>query len=339
MSTPPGPSVPPESYPSVPPEAHPQVPTTGYQLPPAYGQYALPFHPGPYDPLVPEPGSAFDGWWSRVLAVFRANVGMLVVIFLLLSGLPSVLFSVALLATGAMSSLISYDEQGIPHIDTELVPALFCGIFTFVLISSFLSALGWAAGIQAVTARAAGQQVTIGNALRAGLRRAAPLWGWYLLAGLITTVGVCACVLPVFYLGFAVSLFSFPVIFERGRNPIGRSFSLIHANFGPALGRVALLAGIYAGVALAVSLGGTVLVAVISGGSGPSSLPQPGQTVTGAGIAAQIVSSVIQGAVGLPLSAFLLVGLMITYTQLRRIEEPITTQQLWADATGLTRTF
>jgi hypothetical protein len=338
MSTPPGPFVPPESYPSVPPEAHPHVPSTGYQLPPAYGQYALPFHPGQYDPLVPEPGSAFEGWWSRVLAVYRANVGMLSVIFLL-SGVPSVVLSIALLATGAMNSLISYDARGVPRVDTELLPALFCGLFTFLLLSYFLSALGWAAGIQAVTARAAGQEVTIGGALRAGLRRAAPLWGWYVLAGLLTTVGACACVLPAFYLGFAVSLFSFPVIFERGRNPIGRSFGLIHANFGPALGRVAMLAGIYIGVGFAVSLAGTVLVAIVSGGTGPSFLPQPGQTVTGAGLAAQIVSSVIQGAVGLPLTAFLLVGLMITYVQMRRTEEPITTPQLWAEAAGPTRPF
>jgi hypothetical protein len=281
--------------------------------------------------LVPEPGSAFEGWWSRVLAVFRANVGILCAIFALLYGLPGVVLAVMLAATGAMNSLVSYDERGIPRFDANL-PAVLAGFFAFVLIANFLTALAWAAGINAVASRAVGQQVTLGVALHAGLRRAAPMWGWYLLAALITTAGACACVLPAFYLGFAVSLFSFPVIFERGRNPIGRSFGLIHANFGPALGRVAMLLGIYLGVTMAVSFAGTLLVAIVANGSGPSLLPQPGATATGAGLAAQIVFSVIQGAVGLPVMAFLLVGLMITYTQLRRNAEPITTHQLWTEA-------
>jgi hypothetical protein len=322
------PPVPQESYPA---EAYGHVPTTGYQLPPAYGQYAQPFHPGPYDPLVPEPGSPFEAWWSRVFATFRGNVGQLSVIFLV-AALPGLALSVWVAATGATNSYIRYDERRVPQVDFQAFLSFFGGLMVFLIITYFLSSVAWAAGIHAITARAAGQQVTLGGALRAGLRRAAPMWGWYLVAGLITGAGACACVLPAFYLGFAVSLFSFVVVFERGRNPIGRSFGLIHANFGPALGRVALLIGVYAGVSGVIGLGGSVLVTVVAGRSGSSFFPQPGLPLTGTGLAAQLVTSVIQAAVGLPLMAFLLAGLMITYTQLRRTQEPITTQQLWAEA-------
>jgi hypothetical protein len=309
------------------------VPTTGYQLPPAYGQYAQPFHLGPYDPLVPEPGSAFDGWWSRVFAAFRANLGQLSLIFLL-TVVPSIALAVGLAGTGAMNSFATYDAQGVPQIDFGAFFGLFCGLAVFLIFAYLLNSLAWAAGIQAVTARAAGQPLTVGGALRAGLRRAAPMWGWYLLADLIIVAGACACFLPSIYLAFAVSLFSFPVIFERGRNPIGRSFSLVHANFGPALGRVAMLAGVYIGIAGAVSLASTLALRVVTGQQGSLFVPQPGQTPTlsGAALVTQIVSSVVQAAVGVPLMAFLLVGLMITYTQLRRNQEPITTQQLWAEA-------
>lgn len=338
MTTPPGPPVPPEGYPpagypAVPPEGYPYVPVTGYQLPTAYGQYAQPFHFGPYDPLVPDYGSGFEGWWARVLAAFRANVGQLSLIFLL-TALPTIVLTVGVAATGAANSFVTYDAQGVPQADLGPFLGFFCGLFVFLIFVSFLNALAWASAIHAVTARAAGQPATVGGALRAGLRRAAPMWGWFWLAYLIVLAGICACVLPAFYLTFAVSLFSFPVMFERGRNPIGRSFRMINANLGPALGRVAMMAGIYIGVAGAVSLASTLLVTVVTGQRGSIFVAQPGQVpaLSGAGLATQIVTSVIQAAVGLPLMAFLLVGLMITYTQLRRNEEPITTQQLWAEA-------
>jgi hypothetical protein len=165
------PPVPQESYPGRGPTGH--VPTTGYQLPPAYGQYAQPFHPGPYDPLVPEPGSPFEAWWSRVFATFRGNVGQLSVIFLV-AALPASR-SVSGLPPRARELVHPVRRAGSRRSTSSLL-SFFGGLMVFLIITYFLSSVAWAAGIHAVTARAAGQQVTLGGALRAGLRRAAPMW-------------------------------------------------------------------------------------------------------------------------------------------------------------------
>src|ERR1044071_1291409 len=97
MSTVPGPYVPPE----------------GYQVPPTYGQYVPPYTPGAYDPLVPAPGSRFEGWWTLVIATFKRSAWTLIAVFALTSALPSIVLAVAGSATGFVLAVnpLTVDEE------------------------------------------------------------------------------------------------------------------------------------------------------------------------------------------------------------------------------------
>jgi len=321
MSTVPGPYVPPE----------------GYQVPPTYGQFA----PGVFDPLVPAPGSRFEGWWSTLIATFKRSGWTLILIFALTSALPSIALAVASSATGAVLELnpvaIS-DETGAINWNTGVLAGFAVAAVLFIFITSFLGALGWGTGIHAVVQAAAGQPVSLPAAFRAGLGRVLPMWGWYLLCGLIIGVGTILCILPGLYFAVALSLFSYVVVFERGTNPIGRSFRMVNNNFGAALGRVALLAAMYFVVSFVVSCIAGVIISVL-GMSTANALDPSISGAVGLSVGAEIVSSVIQEAVELPLLSFLLVGLLITYTQLRSTETALSTPQLAAEAAGPSRPF
>jgi hypothetical protein len=312
----------------------PYVPSDGYQVPPTYGQYVPPFRPGGYDPLVPAPGSRFEGWWMLVVATFKRSARTLIMIFLLTSALPSLVVAVAGSATGAALALnpltINEETGGISWNEGVIAGFLAAGV-VFIFVTTFLNALGWGAGIYAVVQAAAGQPVSLAAAFRAGFRRVLPMWGWSLLCVLIIGVGTVLCVVPGLYFGLALSLFGFAVMFERGTSPIARSFRLVNNNFGAAIGRVALLVAMYVVVSFVVSCIVGVLVGLL-GMSTVGAIEPSGAGAVGLSLGAQIVSSLIQEAVALPLLSFLLVGLMITYTQLRSNEAPLSTPQLWADA-------
>jgi hypothetical protein len=143
-----------------------------------------------------------------------------------------------------------------------------------------------------------------------------PMFGWYVLFTAMFAIGLILCILPGLYLAVAGCLFSFVVIFERGRNPMGRSFSLVHKSFGAVLGRVGLLAlfmlGVYCVVGLCV--GGLAI------GGGEVSAT------------ASLVGDVVSALVGVPVYTVLLVGLLLTYTQVRARQEPVSTASLWAAA-------
>jgi hypothetical protein len=187
------------------------------------------------------------------------------------------------------------------------------------IAASFVQAAGLAAAIWATTRQAAtGGQVRVGDALNYGFRRAAGLWLWNVLSGLIVLVGLCACILPGIYLAFALCLVPFVVIFERGRNPIARSFQLIHSGFGPALGKVAALAGaclVYAGAVFVLLSVPRAAVAIA--------------TSSGAVIAAMnAFAAIIQALLLLPVYALAVFALLGIYAQLRGREVPLTVAQL-----------
>ncbi|MBF9129107.1 hypothetical protein I0C86_08945 [Plantactinospora sp. S1510] len=195
-------------------------------------------------------------------------------------------------------------------------------VLAVALVAGLVQALGWAAAVWVIVRHASGEPVSLGPAFRYGLRRALGLWGWYLASSLIIAAGFCACVLPGLYLGLALSLVGPIYLFER-RNPIGRSFQMVHARFGMVLGRVAIILG--------VVVGGTLVVAVLENvgmlalGIGAT----PGEAV---GFSVGYVVITLIGAVlGLPFQLAQVVGILLTYTEQRGQEAPVNTARLAAE--------
>lgn len=322
----------------------PYVPSEGYQVPPTYGQYVTQFTPGAYDPLVPAPGSRFEGWWTLVIATFKRSGWTLILIFAFTEALPSIVLTVAGAATGAvleLNPLAMDQETGVVSWNEGVIAGLVLAAVIFLFVTTFLSALGWGAGIHAITQAAAGHRASLAAAFRAGLRRVLPMWGWSILSFIIVLVGAVFCLVPGLYFLVALSMFGFAVMFERGTFQLGRSLALFNDNLGPALGRTALLFGGYLVATIVVSCIGSVLAGIASTLLGTrdvstfdpaSNAPiQVGGSSVGLGPVVDLVSTLIQQAVTLPLLSFLLIGLMITYTQLRSNGAPLSTPQLWAE--------
>jgi hypothetical protein len=146
--------------------------------------------------------------------------------------------------------------------------------------------------------------------MRYGLARAAALWLWTILVGLVVLVGLCACVLPGIYLSYATCLFGFIALFERGKNPIARSFGLTHANFGPTLGRVAIV--------FAIAFVYRLVVGVIFGAIGVAVAMGSLNSFTHNFVNG--IVSAIATLVTAPAIAVGLVGLLPTYAELRARE-------------------
>jgi len=269
--------------------------------------------------VVP-PGAGFSAWFAKLQEVGRRSWRSALLIMLLGAATPSALLSLLSGATNTVQFMNpSFDRpsDAFTGAGTAVASALIMLVAVFGV--AFLTAAAWAAGIWALTREAAtGQQVSLGEAFRYGFRRALPLWGWTLLVSLIVVVGICACILPGVYFGFALSLYAFVVVFERGQNPVARSFRLTHLDFGPTLGRVALL--------FAVVVAYQVVLAVLAGLVG----------VTGAGIGGPVspmlsaVTDALSAVLGAPSDVLLLVGLYVTYAELRAREVPLSTPQLHA---------
>jgi len=309
--------------------------------PPVSGPYHYPGQPGDYpgqpaavmpgydapwqgyldpnDPLVTPPDGGVNGWWARAVAAYRRSWRSAGVIIGLTQTVPAMAFSVLSLnylgafgpAAGSTEPLTTAEAEA------QLSRAFgFLGItLVAVILLSFVQALGWAAGTWAVTREAAGAPAPLGDAFAYGLRRAPGLWGWTLLSGLITVVGFCACILPGFYLIFALALMGPVYLFERD-NPIGRSFRLAHANVGGVLGRLAIIA--------AVLIGGQFFAGVVQN----VGFVAAGVANAGAITPAGAVFAIIGTALTLPFTIFQLVSLITTYAEQRAREVPVTVTQL-----------
>nr|MDT0660252.1 hypothetical protein [Micromonospora sp. DSM 115978] len=309
--------------------------TPPYGQPPGYGQppygqpgygqppyWQPPYGNGgwvdPNDPLVPPPNAGLNGWSDRVAGAIRRSWRTLLPIMLLTQSGPALVVGVFSLAapTGAPGSGLGQPEVGQPPPDLGELFAFIGGLAVLSLGISVVSSIGWAAGAWVMTRQAAGEQVGMSAALRYGLSRALGLWLWTLLAGLLVVVGICACVLPGIYLGFALSMVGPVYLFERV-NPIGRSFQIFHGAFGLILGRVALVA--------LVTVGGVVLIEVVGTGLGLSLGMGSGLT------AGAVLVTVVGSLIATPLYLVQLVGLVATYTEWRGRQAPVGTAQLVAE--------
>ncbi|WP_410814530.1 hypothetical protein [Micromonospora sp. 067-2] len=342
---PPGwdPTVPPASVPpsGAPPQGWVFPPTGGYPAgPDPYG--AAPWYPGPptaggypghppagwYPPgldpadrLVTPPGVGLSGWFDRCLGAVRRGWRLLLPILLLTQVLPAAVLSVLQLGLDPTAQWEATAEpDALPDTFLADLGALLLVLVGGSLLIGLVQAVGWAAGTWVITRQAAGEPVSLGDALRHGLRRALGLWGWSLLIGLIVGVGVCFCVLPGIYLAFALSMAGPVYLFER-HNPIGRSFRMFHDRLGLLLGRVALVGT----VVIVVSLVAVVLEGIGSAPFGADPLANPGSAIG-------VVLVIAIGAVlALPAHLAQLVGLVVTYAEQRAHEGPVNSAGLVAE--------
>jgi hypothetical protein len=297
----------------------PQVPLTGYSVP------YLP-QPG-FDPLI-SPDAA--GWWRRSIAIVRAGWTQLAAIQAI-GAAVQVVVQVPL-----MLYVASRRDQLIPTVQSDGATAGspdVTGLFAFLglsLIVAFaaivIGAVVTIATIQVGVAIAAGGQPRLGPALLAALRRAFPLLGWQMLAGLVMAAGLCACVLPIFYLLAVFTILPAVVTFER-TNAISRCFRLFHGSLGPAVGRIAAILGIGIGAAVVSS----ILSGIVGAAAGASAGLAPTAASNGASVAATVVSVLISAVIARGTGVLTGPLTLTAYADLRARIEPLTTQTLLAE--------
>ena len=269
--------------------------------PPPYGAYGPPpYGPPPVppsdDPLV---SPDFNGWWNRSMRLLAATWQQLVMIQLL--------WAIPLLVITVVSNVVpDAAEGGIGDLIAVLV---------FVAATFLLGLVTTLATLHLLVQHASGHQTSVGWALRAGLRRAAPMVGWGILAGLMVLVGLVLCIVPGLYVGVVFTILPAVVLLERA-NAVGRCFQLVHSPFGPALGRIVTIGA----VGIAFSLVEQALITVV-GGRGYF---DPGDVSTGAAVASAVVTtifSVVGGVVAAPL-------VLTAYADMRARHEPFSTAYL-----------
>ena len=182
---------------------------------------------------------------------------------------------------------------------------------------------------------AAGLRPRIGAALGLAVRRMFPLLGWQLLAGLILLAGVCACIVPAFYLAAVFTVLPVVVTFERGASAISRCFRLFHHDLAASISRVATIAGIGIGVGVVAYIVSTIIQMV----PGTPTF-DPGSSNPFGGVGTGYLIAVVAGTVVADLmtraGAVLTAPLTLAaYADMRARVEPLTTATL-ANEAGLT---
>ncbi|MDF3309666.1 hypothetical protein P3H15_32120 [Rhodococcus sp. T2V] len=208
-------------------------------------------------------------------------------------------------------------------VGTLLPDALAIGDATGVLVAIAVSAavlvvvctvaaVGWAGGIHLLTGSdTAGKPVGVKDAFRHGLGRLPSLVPWTLGVAVLLVAGLAAFVVPGLYVLFALSLFSFPVLFEPGANPLRRSFALTHTRGAGVLARFGVLAVVAVVFESALSLFFAGVSWVLLG--------RTGLGASGHGLSDGVIDAV-HTVVGAPVWALLVTGLTVTYAELRAQE-------------------
>lgn len=210
----------------------------------ANGEFTV---PPASDPLVPKD---FNDWTLNVYGVFKRSgyrIMGIVALWSLVPVIASVWMSSRLLSvTDSLNNALpagqtTLTQEQADAMWTEIGEVLTLAGITIVvsLVLAYFTAAGWAAATRVAVTDAAGKPIGFGEAMTYGARKGLAMWGWYLLVSLCVLVGVCLCVLPGLYLAVAFALFAPVVVFEGGM-AMGRSFRLVHNNFGKMLGRIML---------------------------------------------------------------------------------------------------
>lgn len=303
----------------------------GFRPPDEAYRVAVPDFGPEHDPLVNPAVQGFSGWSYRVGGVLRRSWRQLLVIFALTHLLPTVVFGVLLVGGVAVGTSFDLSGIGRPDMVEELLTTVLATVIGYVVVVLLLQMLGYAAATHLATRQAAGLPVTVGEAMRYGLRRMLGLAAWHVLAYLLVAIGVIAVavcclkttslfgLIPIalvsVYLILVIALLGPAFLFERG-NPLRRSSTLLHSAFWPTTGRLLLL-----GLTL---IAGSVIEQMFSG-VGTAVVP-PGDTAMALVVAG---GTTLLGAVmEVPLTMVLFSGILITYAERRGAEDTVSTRQL-----------
>ncbi|WP_432836464.1 hypothetical protein [Dactylosporangium sp. CA-092794] len=279
-----------------------------------------------YDPMI---SPDYSGWWARSFAILRNAWPQLLVLqaigFLLAVAvaIPEAFYSVGVLDDLNASMSNSSD----PNFDGSALFGVFGLVVLGLLASSLIACVITVAGNHIAVSAAIGAPKRLGAAFALAGRRFLPLWGWQLLAGIITLVGFCACVLPGIYVYAALLVIPAVVTFERGGSAIGRCFQLFHRDLGSSVARVATIVGLSLVVAFVSYLVGQIVELAI-GGSTVSSVGADGPVVTTATTTALIASSVVTGLLDAGMKLVTDVLLVTAYADMRARTEPLSSATL-----------
>lgn len=296
----------------------PEYPRQGYSqqdypppgYPPAYGNYpgGGGFAAPPDDPLVP---ANFSGWFDRIIVVFRRSFSQLALLQLLVAAVSAVFGIVTAILTPDIAGLSAALESGNPLTPEDLANARsasaavgtiglvgLLGTLATVIVSAFVQA----ASVFVAIRDAAGQPTSAAEGLRLSTRRAFPLLGWEILAGIMIGIGLLLLIIPGVYLlvVFGATLLGVVVVERAG---IGRCFTLVHRRFWPTVGRILLfvvIGGIY--LLVTQALGSLI-------GGGPTS----------------VVTPVVQAILYIPLGVAITAVAVVSYAELRFHEQGTTT--------------
>jgi hypothetical protein len=279
------------------------------------------------DPLVTPPGFGVNGWFQRISETLKRSWKSLLLVFAVTALLPTVVLAVAGVLAAA-TFLVPFQKELVAasaagrkpdfQFDTNMTAGVVVVGIVVVIALLFLQFAGYAAGAYTATREAAGLPVTLSESLGYGLRRCAGLFGWNLVTGLLIGLGALACLLPAFYVAAATALVGPVYLFERQR-PIARSFEIFHRNLGRILGRLALVVVIYYGGSIVVGIVESVANAALGSTDPTVALPSA--------IGVSVVGAVLR----LPLTIFLVVGILLTYAEQRGHEAPATSASLAAE--------
>jgi hypothetical protein len=259
--------------------------------------------------LVTPPNGGIGGWFTRLFETVGRSWRSLLLIAWTTQALPLVLYGViAAWYTHRLVVIPPAGSSASPRLDTSVLATLVPLILVVVIAASYLSSVGQAATVRAITGQAAGRQVPLGAALGYGFRHGLRVWAWSVLYGLIVTVGLCACLLPGLYLALAGCLYTPVALYRRGMNPISTSFSLIHRNFGTALGRMILLVLMVFGVRTVLAI--------------------PGGIASGVSTTAGYLVGAVMDVATAPLALLLTVGSVLLFADAWARQQPTSTAEL-----------
>jgi hypothetical protein len=303
-------------YPEQPP-SYPPPPGGGYGVPTTY--------PGGMvggDALVLPPGAPFAAWFAKVQEIGKRSWKSALIICAIGIAAPR---AIAALISGAAGWSAGLSVTSLGTYGSFIGSFILAGFVTLIvsIAACYVAAAGWAAGTWALVQEAqTGQQANLGQAFQYGLKRATGLFPWTVLAAAAFTIASACLFLPGIYVAFGFSMFGFVALFERGKSPISRSFSLTHnsATIGPTLGKVGIAFGAYFVYSIIVGvIFGAITVAISVGAGFNASF--------GTNVAYGFVQA-IAALLSAPAFAVLLIGLLPTYAELRAREAPLSTAQL-----------
>jgi hypothetical protein len=298
--------------PSPDPRRPDNVPTPGDD-PPAGPSFQRPENPSgpaggradplPDDPLVP---TGFGGWCTRVIGVCSRSgntLWRLHVITVVVSALYWALIAAAIPNFVELQCAVATGQARLADVATYLASALGAELVLFVV-----GAFVWGAAVFVAIRDAAGRPATATQGLRFAAQRALPLMGWWLLAGLLISVGTIMLVVPGLFLTvlFYASLLAVVVVERRG---IGRSMELSSGRFWRTSGRL-LIAGLV-----------SALVGLVADSIGDWPLP---------GFAGVALGELSRAGLMVPVNVMLTGVAVVTYAELRRQDNGCTTSALAA---------